>query len=65
MERYVIRDSYDMTFLVSINGNGISTDNDLKEALIFENIEKAKKILEFLEDDDYVIQEIIFKDIEE
>lgn len=64
MEIYVIRDNYDIKFLESINGNGITTDYDLKKALIFEDIEKAKKILEFLEDDDYVIQEIIFKDIE-
>lgn len=64
MDRYVIRDTYDMKFLESIDENGINTSIELKKALIFEDLEKAKHLLEFIDDEDFIIQEIEFKDVE-
>lgn len=64
MDLYVIRDTYNMKFLTAINENGLVTDSVFKKAMILDDKEKAKKLLEFIDDDDYEIQEIILKEME-
>ena len=63
MDRFVIRDTSNMEFLTSINEKGIITDNDFKKAIIFEELERCEILLEFIDDDDFVIEEIIFNPI--
>ena len=58
---YVLRDTHNCTFLSSITGNGIITDHNFKNAIVVNDLNKAKTLLNYIDDDDYVIEEIDFK----
>lgn len=68
MERYLLRDSDDMDFIKSIDNTSILTTRDLKEAIIFDDIEKAKALKIYLELEnehyDLEIVEIEFKEVQ-
>lgn len=65
MDRYVIRDKSNCEFLKSIDNKGIETTLKLTDAIIFEDLKQAINLLEFIEDDDYVVEEIEFKVVKE
>lgn len=68
MDRYLLRDSQDMDFIKSIDNISILTTRDLKEAMIFDSIDKAKKLREYIESEnqDYELEvvEIEFKEVD-
>lgn len=67
MERYVIRDTDSAEFVSSISYIGIVTTLEMQKALIIDNLDKAKLLLEYIDFhnvEDYVIEEIEFKVIE-
>ena len=68
MERYLLRDSNDMDFIKSIDNTSILTTRDLKEAMIFDDIEKAKALKNYIEmeNDNYDLEivEIEFKEVQ-
>ena len=64
MERYVIRDTDSAEFVSAISYTGITTTLEMQKALIIENLDKAKLLLEFVDFHNieyYVIEEIEFK----
>ena len=61
---FVLRDTYNCNFLSSITSNGIVTDHNLKNAIMIQDLDKAKTLLEYLDDEDYIIEQIEFKIIE-
>ena len=65
MDRYLLRDSQDMDFIKSIDNTSILTTRDLKEAMIFDDVEKAKALMKYIEIEnehyDLEIVEIEFK----
>jgi hypothetical protein len=67
MNRYLLRDSQDLDFIKSIDNISILTTRDLKEAMIFDNIEKAKVLKKYieLENEHYNLEivEIEFKEV--
>ena len=68
MDRYLLRDSQDMDFIKSIDNISILTTRDLKEVMIFDSIDKAKKLREYIESEnqDYELEvvEIEFKEVD-
>ncbi len=65
MDRYVIRDTNNCEFLEMISNAGVKTTDELTDAIIFEDLEQAIKLLEFINDDDFIIAEIEFKFVKE
>ena len=69
MDRFLLRDSQDMDFIKLIDNTSILTTRDLKEAMIFDDLEKAKALRKYIEIEnehyDLEIVEIEFKIVEE
>lgn len=69
MDRYVIRDRDDYSFLKEITNKGVITTHNLTEAIIFYELEKAERLFEYLtsiaDGEDYMIEEIEFKIVKE
>ncbi len=65
MDRFLLRDSQDMDFIKLIDNTSILTTRDLKEAMIFDDVEKAKALMKYIEIEnehyDLEIVEIEFK----
>lgn len=67
MDRYVIRDTDSAEFVSAISYIGITTSLEIQKALIIDDLDKAKLLLEYIDfhnTEDYVIEEIEFKVIE-
>lgn len=64
---YLLRDSENSDFIKSIDNISILTTKDLKEAMIFDNLEKANALREYIELEnsyyDLEIVEIQFKEV--
>lgn len=65
MDRYVIRNMNTCEFLEMVSNAGIKTTTELEDTIILEDLEKATRLLEFINDDDFVIEEIEFKVVKE
>lgn len=62
MDKYVIRDEDNAEFVSIISYNrGIETSSDLTKAIIINDLDRAKQLLKYLDNEDYVIEEIEFR----
>ena len=67
MERYVIRDTDSAEFVSAVSYKGIETEKEINKAIIIDDLEKAKSLLNYIDFhniEDYQIEEIEFKIIE-
>lgn len=65
MDKYVIRDEDSAEFVSIISYNrGIETSLDLTKAIIINDLDRAKQLLKYLDNEDYVIEEIEFRTVD-
>lgn len=61
MDRYVIRDEDNAEFVSVISHKGVETSHDLTKAIIINDLDQAEQLLKYLDEEDYVVEEIEFK----
>ena len=61
MDRYVIRDEDNAEFVSVISHKGVETSHDLTKAIIINNLDQAEQLLKYLDEEDYVVEEIEFR----